>query len=111
VASIGYSKYGWKGGAQMTERTTETEVTFKHSFRLKSFSEPLGAGTYRLVMDEELIEGRSFTAYRRVATYLELPAISVALTHRRFLQVSSVEIEDALARDTANIGAGTRDNS
>lgn len=86
----------------MTERTKETEITFMHPFHLKSLSEPLEAGTYRLVVDEELIEGLSFTAYRRVATHLELPAISVAITRRLFLQVSSTEIEEALARDAAN---------
>lgn len=93
----------------MTARTTETEVTFKYPFRLKSCSEPLGAGTYRLVVDEELIESLSFTAYRKVATHFELPAVSVASIHRRFLQVSSMEIEDAMERDTAKIGAGTSD--
>lgn len=88
---------------KMTERTTETEITFTHAFRLESLSEPLEAGTYRLVVDEELIEGLSFTAYRRVATHLEIPAISVAMARRQFLQVSPSEIDEALARD----GSGT----
>ncbi|ASV84220.1 hypothetical protein CES85_5012 [Ochrobactrum quorumnocens] len=92
----------------MTERTTETEITFMHPFHLKSLSEPLEAGTYRLVVDEELIEGLSFTAYRRVATHLELPAISVAMTRRQFLQVSSAEIDEALVRDAANMDAGAQ---
>ncbi|GLU27415.1 hypothetical protein Brsp01_26480 [Brucella sp. NBRC 12950] len=93
----------------MTERTTTTEITFLHPFRLKSYSEPLEAGTYRLVVDEELIEGVSFTAYRKVATYLELPAISVAITCHQVLQVSSTEIDEALARDAANMALGSRD--
>ncbi len=92
----------------MTERTTETEITFMHPFHLKSLSEPLEAGTYRLVVDEELIEGLSFTAYRRVATHLELPAISVAMPRRQFLQVSSAEIDEALVRDAANMDAGAQ---
>ncbi|GMB81087.1 hypothetical protein NN6n1_18700 [Shinella zoogloeoides] len=83
----------------MTERTTETEITFTHPFRLESLSEPLEAGTYRLVVDEELIEGLSFTAYRRVATHLEIPAISVAINRRQFLQVSQQEIDAVLAND------------
>lgn len=95
----------------MTERTTKTEITFTHPFHLKSLSEPLEAGTYRLVVDEELIEGLSFTAYRRVAIHLELPAISVAMTRRQFLQVSSAEIDEALARDAANMDAGPSDIS
>lgn len=92
-----------KAVVDMIERTTETEITFTHPFRLESLSEPLGAGTYRLVVDEELIEGLSFTAYRRVATHLEIPATSVAVTRRQFLQVSSAEIDDALARDGAAV--------
>ncbi len=95
----------------MTERTTETEITFTHPFHLKSLSEPLEAGTYRLVVDEELIEGQSFTAYRRVAIHLELPAISVAMTRRQFLQVSSAEIVEALSRDAANMDSGPSDIS
>ena len=92
----------------MAERTTETEITFTHPFHLHSFSEPLEAGTYRLVVDEELIEGLSFTAYRRVATHLEIPAISVAMARRQFLQVSPVEIDEALARDGAVVEVGPR---
>jgi hypothetical protein len=68
----------------------------------------LDAGTYRLVVDEELIEGLSFTAYRRVATHLEIPAISVAMARRQFLQVSSAEIDEALARDGTSSEAGPR---
>ncbi|WP_234188166.1 hypothetical protein [Shinella sp. NM-101] len=92
----------------MTERTTETEITFTHPFRLESLSEPLEAGTYRLVVDEELIEGLSFTAYRRVATHLEIPAISVAMARRQFLQVSPAEIDEALARDGPFVAVGPR---
>lgn len=92
----------------MIERTTETEITFTHAFRLESLSEPLGAGTYRLVVDEELIEGLSFTAYRRVGTHLEIPAISIAVTRRQFLQVSPSEIDEALARDVAIIDVSPR---
>lgn len=90
----------------MIERTTETEITFNNPFRLETLSEPLEAGTYRLVVDEELIEGLSFTAYRRVATHLEIPALSVAMAIRQFLQVSPAEIDEALARDGTVVAVG-----
>ncbi|GAA4169582.1 hypothetical protein [Shinella granuli] len=90
----------------MIERTTETEITFTNPFRLETLSEPLEAGTYRLVVDEELIEGLSFTAYRRVATHLEIPALSVAMARRQFLQVSPAEIDEALARDGTVVDVG-----
>ena len=44
----------------MTERTIETEITFTHPFELSSFVKPFEAGTYRLIIDEEEIEGLSY---------------------------------------------------
>ena len=83
----------------MKERTTYSEITFANPFVLEALVAPLEAGTYRLVVDEELIEGLSFSAYRRVATHLEIPAISAQTIKRQFLQVSTAEIEDALQKD------------
>lgn len=83
----------------MIERTTNSEITFAHPFALSNLVTPLKAGTYRLVVDEELIEGLSFPAYRRVATNLEIPAISVEAGTRQFLQVTAAEIESALRND------------
>lgn len=83
----------------MMERTAESEITFRHPFVLSCLVAPLEAGTYRLVVDEELIEGLSFSAYRRVATHLEIPALAVAAVTRQFLQVSAAEIESALLKD------------
>jgi hypothetical protein len=37
-----------------------------------------------------------------VATHLEIPAISIAVARRQFLQVSSAEIDEALALDGAS---------
>lgn len=85
------------GGLSM--RSTETEVTFTQPFHLEALVEPQEAGTYRLVVDEELIEGLSFPAYRRVAAHLEIPPISVATGTRQCLQVSYEEILRALALD------------
>ncbi len=90
----------------MIERTTNSEITFAHPFVLSSLVVPLQAGTYRLVVDEELIEGVSFVAYRRVATHLEIPAISVEAGTRQFLQVSAEEIANALRND-ADLAKGT----
>jgi len=89
----------------MIERTTETQITFEHPFILDGLVAPLQAGTYRLVVDEELIEGLSFSAYRRVGTHLEIPAISAVTATRQFLQVTAAEIESALLRD-AGVSTG-----
>jgi hypothetical protein len=54
----------------MTLRTTRTTVTFRHPFTLKGADGPLPAGDYRVLTDEELLDGLSFPAYRRVATLI-----------------------------------------
>ncbi len=83
----------------MTECTIETEITFAHPFVLTSLMMPLEAGTYRLIVDEEEIEGISFSAFRRTNTQLEIPALATAVGTRQRLRVSSQEIETALAKD------------
>jgi hypothetical protein len=57
----------------MTVRTGNKTVTFAHPFLLKGVDRILAAGDYRVVPDEELIEGLSFPVYRRVATMIFLP--------------------------------------
>lgn len=81
------------------ERTIETEITFIHPFVLSSVKMPLEAGTYRLIVDEEEIEGLSFSAFKRTSTQLEIPSIATTIGTRQRLQVSSQEIETALAKD------------
>ena len=51
-------------------------MTFAHPFLLKGVDRILGAGDYRVVTDEELIEELSFPVYRRVATMIFVPADS-----------------------------------
>ena len=81
------------------ERTTETEITFTHPFVLSSLIVALEAGTYRLIVDEEEIEGLSFSAFRRTSTQLEIPSVTTAIGTRQRLRVTSQEIETALAKD------------
>ena len=57
-------------------RTTNKTVTFHRPFHLKGVDRLLPPGKYRVVTDEELIEGLSFPAYRRIATAIFVPAPS-----------------------------------
>jgi hypothetical protein len=90
----------------MSDRTTETSVTFRNAFKLTSFDTEQPAGTYRLVMDEEEVLGLSFLAYRRVATMLHTPSIVAAGSdagsssgpHRVF-PVDPAELASALEAD------------
>jgi hypothetical protein len=49
-------------------RTTRQTFTFNQPFSLSVLDEVQPAGTYSVDVDEELIEGLSFLASRRVAT-------------------------------------------
>jgi hypothetical protein len=49
----------------MTTRTTSKSVTFAHPFLLKGVDRILGAGDYRVVTDEELIQELSFAELTR----------------------------------------------
>lgn len=84
----------------MTIRTTESTVSFRHPFMLTPLDRPQPAGIYRLVIDEEEIQGLSFLAYRRTATMLHTPAISSAVigTHQVYW-VDQAELATALESD------------
>jgi hypothetical protein len=60
-----------EGQNAMTIRTTHKTVTFNRPFVLSSEG-PLPAGVYEVDTDEELIDGLSFIAYRRVATFIKI---------------------------------------
>jgi len=57
----------------MTQRSTDKMVTFRRPFCLKGVDRMLPPAEYRVVTDEELIEGVSFPVYRRVATIIFVP--------------------------------------
>ena len=59
-----------------TMRTTNYTVTFRRSFWLKGVDRLLPPADYRVMVDEELIEGLSFSAYHRVSTVIFVPAPS-----------------------------------
>jgi hypothetical protein len=54
-------------------RTTRESITFDRPFSLMAVDDLQPAGTYMIDIDEELIEGLSFLAYRRIATTIYLP--------------------------------------
>ena len=54
----------------MSSRTKRATVTFQFPFVLDGHDREFPAGDYEVQTDEELVEGLSFPAYRRVATRL-----------------------------------------
>jgi hypothetical protein len=82
----------------MTVRTTSRTVTFVHPFSLSGTLEVQPAGTYTVETDEELLEGLSIPAYRRIATLLRLERTTgTALT--QIVETNPVELAGALAKD------------
>ena len=58
----------------MTIVSKREVVTFKHPFRIRGIDRQLPAVDYEVVTDDEAIDGLSFTAFRRVATMMKVPA-------------------------------------
>ena len=61
----------------MTTRTTKRTVIFTRPFSLSGFDGEQPAGSYSVETDEELLDGVSFPAYRRLATMMQLDVNSV----------------------------------
>jgi hypothetical protein len=85
----------------MTVRTSSKTVTFAHPFLLKGVDRILGAGDYRVVTDEELIEELSFPVYRRVATMIFVPADSQNPSSVEMVTIDPRDLQEAQDRDAA----------
>ncbi len=84
----------------MPDRTTRTNVTFQRPFSMRGVDGVRPPGTYAVEIDEELIMGMTFDAYRRTATFLFVPAASGSIASEVF-NIDSADLEAALAQDAA----------
>ena len=85
----------------MTLRTHRETLTFVHPFTLSGVEDVQAPGIYTVQTDEELIEGLSFLAYRRVATVIFLPLRHGGPGSLQAITVDPRELAEALARDGA----------
>jgi hypothetical protein len=83
----------------MIARSLTETVAFRKSFLLKGIDRLLPAGDYRVVTDEELIEGTSFPVYRRVATMIFVPADGASSIE--MVAIDPLDLRAALDRDAA----------
>jgi hypothetical protein len=83
----------------MIGRSSSKDVVFNRPFLLKGIDRTLPAGSYRVVTDEELIEGISFPVYRRVATKIFVPAPSHARSSIEMVTIDPRDLQAALDRD------------
>ncbi len=88
----------------MTIRTRGKTVTFHRPFCLKGVDRWLPPGDYRVMTDEELMEGLSFTAHHRAATVIFVPAPSGSAIE--MVTIMPSDLQAALELD-ASVGAPT----
>ncbi|NKX44469.1 hypothetical protein [Roseicyclus persicicus] len=85
----------------MTLRSTRSTVTFSNAFTLSGYPGDLPAGDYEVLVEEELLQGLSFEAYRRTATYLTVRGRGSRAGRTELRAISDRDLEKALRRDQA----------
>jgi len=85
----------------MSDRSIERTLTFRRPFSLSAVEGPLPSGTYRVVTEEEQLEGLSFNAYQRTRTLIFLPANSRPGKAREIIPIDPNELDAALAADAS----------
>ncbi len=84
----------------MSTRTKHTTVKFTAPVSLRGVDEFQPPGDYAIDEDEELIDGLSWLTYRRVATFIHLPAISSTdCLKSQLVAIDHSELEAALRQD------------
>lgn len=81
----------------MLTRTQRTTIVFARPFVLPGVPAPLPAGTYAVDTEEELVQGLSFPAYRRVATSITRQAGAGA-----FAETFAVDAQALAAAEAAD---------
>ena len=79
----------------MAIRSRRETAVFKYPFWIKSIGRTSPAGSYDVVIDEELIEGLSFPCYRRVGTAIMVPAEAPFQSSLEMISIGSFELADA----------------
>jgi hypothetical protein len=85
----------------MTIRSRREVVTFKHPFQIRGVDRLLPAGPYEVITDEEMIEGLSFAAFRRIATMIVVPAAASHGSAMEMISIGSVDLADAQRIDAS----------
>jgi hypothetical protein len=85
----------------MIARSLSKTVVFCRPFLLKGIDRTLPPGEYRVVTDEELIEGISFPVYRRVSTMIFVPAQSHGPSSVEMLTIDPDDLRAAQNQDAA----------
>jgi hypothetical protein len=82
-------------------RTTLSTVSFARPFTLSVLDGTQPAGDYTIETEEELLEGVSFPAYRRLRTVILLPAKPGSMVTAQAAPVDPVELDATLRKSSA----------
>lgn len=85
----------------MNSRTTTSNVTFAYPFVISGYEGALPPGSYEVIVEEELLEGVSFEAYRRTASFLLISGRGGQAGETEMRPIDPRDLEAALARDLA----------
>lgn len=88
----------------MNARSTREVVQFVSPFYLPGFDKTQPPGEYLVTFDEEPIEAGSDLAWRRVRTFMYLPAISASSLTQQMVPISPSALQAALEKDERLIG-------
>jgi hypothetical protein len=83
----------------MTTRTKRSIAHFAAPFTLRGLDGVQPAGDYDIDEDEEMIEGLSWLAYQRVATFIHIPARNSDQRRAQLVAIDYSELETALQKD------------
>lgn len=91
----------------MNIRSSTKHVTFAHPFTLPGYADLLPAGDYDIHIEEELLQGLSFEAYRRTSTHMMVTAQAGRV---EMCPVTEKDLEAAISRDLAHSSRGMPKN-
>lgn len=83
----------------MSTRSTTSVIEFKHAFVLPGSHQEFPPGRYEVLVEEELLEGLSFAAYRETGAYLLIYGKGHSRGPTEMRPVSSAYLTMALKQD------------
>lgn len=85
----------------MNTRSSRSTVTFFNPFSLSGYSGELPAGDYEVIVEEDLLQGNNFVAWRRTATYLTVCGRGSHAGRTEMRATTNLDLNAALSRDQA----------
>lgn len=90
----------------MDLRSTTTTVMFRRDFSLPGHDAPFPAGTYEVLCEDERIDGLTFEAFRRVATFLRSTGVGMLADTAELKWIAPEDLAAALRADQAGEPGG-----